>query len=61
MRIYSRDRDHYAALSDDHPGGVRVRLWYQPGGRMRRQVRSWVIDCPWHVALDRVHAILASV
>ncbi len=59
MRINSPSREHVAILSDDHPDGVRVSIWRQSPCYQR--VDSWVIDCPWHVALDRVHAILARI
>lgn len=60
--IRSRTGNHWAAILD-HPEGVQVEIW-------RRQRRSegvatlmhrTVLDCPWHVACDKVHDIIYNL
>jgi hypothetical protein len=37
--------------------GIEVTLWHRDEGK----VGQWVLTCPWHVALDEVHAIVARL
>lgn len=63
MRIDSPDHSHYAILTDDHTGGVRVNIWRETSssGRLRKKIDNWVIDCCWHIACDRVFDIMQNV
>ena len=58
LRIDAPDGRHYAVL-DDTEEGVAVAVWRTPTARFPgKLIGRRLIDCPWHVALDRVHAIL---
>jgi hypothetical protein len=61
LTIESRAGRHYATLSDD-PEGVRVRIWRRARrvdkGSMAARIGEWLLDCPFHMACDRVYGIV---
>ena len=58
LTITSTDGSHRAVLTPLADGdGVGVELWQTVPACL---IGRWVLSCPFHVALDEVHAAVAS-
>lgn len=61
ITIPSRTGGHYATLDDTDPDGVVVTIWRRlrnADAPIAKRLDVWLIDCPFHLALDAVHDIV---
>ena len=61
LRINSVDGGHYAVVIEERPGDVSVTIWHRvtrPDRALARLISSDRLDCAFHAACERVHAIL---
>ena len=51
---------HYAIV-DDTPQGICVTVWRAGSAqRAAKRIEQWILDCPFHIACDSVHALLQT-
>jgi len=60
LTINSMDGGHYAVVIEESPGDVSVTIWRRVTSDrpLARLVSSDRLDCAFHAACERVHAIL---
>lgn len=56
--IESAAGGHYATVVEEQPGRVSAIVWRRQHGCAAKRVDAWTLDCPFHIACDRVHAIV---
>ena len=56
----STNKDIYAHLHNTN-NGIEVQLFHREGNGPAKLLGKTLIDAPFHVALDRVHAALADM